>query len=472
LIIKKIGDMVGTPHTILLLFFSNRDRKLLSDFLESLGHRVKIPDPRQTPLPEWTEIGIIITDEWAARRYGKSLVEKKQKSDVFIALLIAKKGKCTTSRWLEFGFDDALHMPFTKAELQARLTTFLRIREQSDELKRQREATLKALIESSSDHIFMLSRDGVFLVSNNKMTSFFSDDIHNVVGRFLQDVYPPALSSELCRMMKQVFTYKKSLTFEKIMPGEEADFYHQYTLYPIVRGDIVQAVGGICRDITALKQAEERASRSVREKDALLRELYHRTKNNMQVIIAMLHLQSQAVTDENLLQVFREVENRIKSMSLVHQKLYQAKDLSRIELKDYIRDLVDLLVRSYKKKSQLITINLDMESVSVNIDVAIPCGLVINELISNSFKHAFNERGKGVITIHLRCFQDDEIEITAADDGEGMAEDFDIREGDTLGLQSVIAMVEHQLRGTLEMNTEKGTKFRIRFRNSFRSEND
>ena len=150
-------------------------------------------------------------------------------------------------------------------------------------------------------------------------------------------------------------------------------------------------------------------------------------------------------------------------MSLVHQKLYEARDLSSIEMASYTRDLVGLLVRSYKEKSQVITTNLDLERVTVNIDVAIPYGLVINELISNCFKHAFNSQETGVVTIRLRLLGSGEIELCLADDGAGMPDNFDIRESSSLGLQSVIALVEHQLRGIIEMRSNGGTEFVIRF---------
>lgn len=151
-------------------------------------------------------------------------------------------------------------------------------------------------------------------------------------------------------------------------------------------------------------------------------------------------------------------------MALVHEKLYQGKDLSRIDLRDYFKDLLNLIVRSYKDVSQGITCNLDMESVSTTIDYAIPCGLIVNELISNAFKHAFTEGQKGRISIGLKSGDDGEIEITVADNGVGLPDGFDFRKSDTFGLQSVVALAEHQLLGKIELTTDKGTEFQIRFK--------
>ena len=214
------------------------------------------------------------------------------------------------------------------------------------------------------------------------------------------------------------------------------------------------------------KQAEEQIKSSLKEKEVLIRELYHRTKNNMQVIISMLHLQSRSIEDNNVLQIFGEMENRIKTMALVHEKLYQTKDLSRVDLKEYFNDLLSLLVRSYKELSGGITINTVMDSVSVTIDYAIPCGLIINEIISNCFKHAFSESKKGEIRIGLKSQTDGEIEIRVFDDGVGMPEGFDYREASSLGIQTIVALTEHQLNGKLDLNTDKGTEFQIRFKDT------
>ena len=459
--------MILHSHNIGLIFSGKGDLRLMEEFVRSLGHCSRALDINDITLPDWKEISIIITDEESGRRHGETLVRIKKCSDVFTALLVAVRKKNAISRWLEFGFDDVLPMPFTKAELRARLTTFLRIREQSYELKERSDAMLKALVESSSDHIFMLDRDGTFVTSNNKMTSFFPDSYHNadnVVGRPLHEIYPPDLASALESMLKEVLISKKPVTREYAVAETAYATWHQYTLYPILLGAEVTAVGGICRDVTPLKEAQERAYSSLKEKDALLRELYHRTKNNMQVIIGMLYLQRQAVSDESVSSVFREVENKIAAMALVHQRLYETKDLSRIDLKEYVGDLLSLLVRTYNKGIQSISTEVEGESILISIETAIPCGLLLNELISNAFKHAFRERQKGVIKIGILKLEKGIIEIIVTDDGAGFPEGFDLRRSCSSGLQTVVSLVEHQLQGTIEMSSGAGSRFRITFR--------
>jgi two-component sensor histidine kinase len=217
-------------------------------------------------------------------------------------------------------------------------------------------------------------------------------------------------------------------------------------------------------DITERKQAEDDLKASLREKEVLLRELYHRTKNNMQVIIGLLNLQSERIKDEKVLEMFKDTGSRIKSMALVHQKLYQAKNLSRIDLKDYIEDLAGMIMKSQSKKPGAVALKMDMESVFVSIDSAVPCGLIMNELISNALKHAFPGEREGEIRVILRHNADGEIEMGVDDNGEGLREGLDIRQCESLGLELVVQLTEHQLQGQLEVRREKGAQFGIRFR--------
>ena len=224
----------------------------------------------------------------------------------------------------------------------------------------------------------------------------------------------------------------------------------------------------VCRvvlsDITKRKKTEEQIKASIEEKEVLLRELYHRTKNNMQVILSMINLQTQNIEDEDILQMFKETKDRISTMSLVHEKLYQTKNLSRIDLKDYFTDLINLLRISYQNMSEGIRIKTDMSSTRVTIDSAIPCGLILNELISNVFKHAFPENRRGEVQINLKTFEDKSIEFVVGDNGIGLPDLLDIRNVDTMGLKSIVALAEHQLSGSAKVVVDNGTKFYVTFK--------
>jgi len=224
-----------------------------------------------------------------------------------------------------------------------------------------------------------------------------------------------------------------------------------------------QAAAALQEEIVERKKAEEDLKASVREKELLLREIYHRTKNNMQVIIGFLNLQSANIEDEKVLELLRDTTGRIKAMALVHEKLYQAKNLSMIDLKDYTEDLAGMIVKSHQRRPGAIALRMDMESALMTIDVAIPCGLILYELISNAMKHAFPGEREGEIRIVLRRRADGETEIGVEDNGVGLPEGMDIRKCDSLGLESVVQLTEHQLRGRVDVHREGSTRFRIRF---------
>jgi PAS domain S-box-containing protein len=221
---------------------------------------------------------------------------------------------------------------------------------------------------------------------------------------------------------------------------------------------------GIEIDITERKLAEKAIQTSFAEKEVLLREIYHRTKNNLQVVCSLLNLQSARVSDPLILKAFQDTGNRIQSMALVHEKLYQSKDLSHIDLKDYIKDLANFLLVNYQTEPGKISLQLDLQSVIVNIDTTMPCGLMLNEILSNAIKYAFPAGRQGTISIFLSSWEDGGIELKVADDGVGLPSELDIWNADSLGLKLVISLAQSQLKGKLEVRREQGTEFRLLFR--------
>jgi PAS domain S-box-containing protein len=223
---------------------------------------------------------------------------------------------------------------------------------------------------------------------------------------------------------------------------------------------------GITQDITDRKQAEETIKASLQENEVLLKELYHRTKNNLQVVSSLLKLQSNRFSDPTVQHAFQDTMNRIWSMSKVHEKLYQSKNLSYIDLKDYIQELVNFLLMNYQTEYGKISLHLDLQSVIVNIDTAMPCGLIINELVSNAIKYAFPGGRKGKISIFLGTTQDDDIELRVADDGVGLPPELDLKNIDSLGLTLAIDLAKRQLKGQVEVRREQGMEFHLLFKKS------
>ena len=240
---------------------------------------------------------------------------------------------------------------------------------------------------------------------------------------------------------------------------------------------------GIILDITEHKKADEAL---LQMEDIRKKEIHHRIKNNLQVISTLLYLESGNFSDQMVIEAFRNSQHRVKSMALVHEKLYQSEDMASVDFSDYIQNLANYLFGAYSVGSGNISLKLDVDDVFLGMDTAVPVGIIINELVSNSLKHAFSEGENGEISICLKkeenrkndssggekvdirtrskigvpgkCFS-----LVVRDNGKGFPEEIDFRETDSLGLQLVVSLVD-QIEGSIELKTGKGTEFRIRFR--------
>jgi two-component sensor histidine kinase len=203
------------------------------------------------------------------------------------------------------------------------------------------------------------------------------------------------------------------------------------------------------------------------EKDVLLQEIHHRVKNNLQVIASLLRLQAGRVADEQTRTVFEESCARIRSMAFAHEMLYRSADLSEVDLAQYIPDLASYLRRLYQHKAGSVQIKNDIGELGLSIDTAIPCGLIINELVSNAFKHGFPDGHSGTIDVRL-CADDGAVALTVQDDGVGLPAELDWRQTETLGLRLVVMLVE-QIEGSIELDQSEGTTWKITFGRAGRS---
>ena len=213
-------------------------------------------------------------------------------------------------------------------------------------------------------------------------------------------------------------------------------------------------------EIEVRKQAEVRLAASLTEKELLLKEIHHRVKNNLQIISSLLSLQTSSTANEHASSILKESQNRIKSMALIHEKLYGSRDLARIDFRGYVQSLIAFLTRSYVLYP-VPTIEVDIEDVSLDIDMAIPCGLIINELISNSLKYAFKDEPAGAIRVAL-AREGNLYRLEISDNGIGIPPEVDFRNSTSLGLQLVVTLTD-QLNGSLEHLDGKGTTFVITF---------
>lgn len=231
--------------------------------------------------------------------------------------------------------------------------------------------------------------------------------------------------------------------------------------------DLELANSSLLSEITNRIQAEEKIKSSLQEKEVLLREIHHRVKNNLQVISSLLFLQSKKIEIQEYKDIFNESQNRIKSMALVHENLYKSDNLAGINLSDYIKALVNHLMRTYNVSYNKIKQEIHIENIILSIDKSIPLGLIINELVTNSLKYAFIGREEGIFKIEIKRFDSGNIKIIISDDGIGMPKDFDIKKSNSLGLRLVQTLVD-QLEGTFIWNSNEGAEFTIEFNESLK----
>jgi PAS domain S-box-containing protein len=215
--------------------------------------------------------------------------------------------------------------------------------------------------------------------------------------------------------------------------------------------------------ITERKQAEEAIKASLHEKDVLLKEVHHRVKNNLQVISSLVSLQASGSKDEAAREVLKDVTYRVRSMALVHEKLYQSNDLARIDFAEYVRSLLNYIWRTHGAAAATIRLTLDLEPVSFPVDTAVPCGLILNELAVNALKHAFQGKADGEVTVSLHSGADGRIRLCMADNGVGLPKGLDWREANSLGLR-LVQMLSKQLGAAVDVRSEEGTVFEITFK--------
>jgi PAS domain S-box-containing protein len=219
------------------------------------------------------------------------------------------------------------------------------------------------------------------------------------------------------------------------------------------------------RDVTEREEARKALETSLREKELLLREIHHRVKNNLQIVASLLSLHLGTAENPKVREALMESRGRVQSMALIHEKIYRSRDVSAVNLEEYVADVVRSVAGAFGLPSRTVTLDIEAEPLPLDIDRAVPCGLVLNELVTNVYKHAFPQGQAGTLFVRIAADREGSAHITIADDGVGLPDGFDPKTLHSLGITIVAALVE-QLRGTLRFSSgpsEKGTAVHIRF---------
>ncbi|WP_424357165.1 histidine kinase dimerization/phosphoacceptor domain -containing protein [Methanocella sp. MCL-LM] len=319
--------------------------------------------------------------------------------------------------------------------------------------------------------------DPMLVVDNEDRITFFNEPASALTGFTQQEAIGQSLFSVL--YTEHGDSYLKEIIQKKdVVRGFELTMRQRAGNRAIVRGSsspIKDANGDnigtivLLHDITKERESDEKIKASLREKEVLLKEIHHRVKNNLQIISSLLNLQSGYIKDKQSLGMFKESQNRVRSMALIHEKLYQSKDIARIDFAEYIKNLTGNLIRSYGTGGP-VRLKIDADAVSLGIDTAIPCGLIINELVTNALKYAFPDNRIGEIRIELAEIEGENGEnshyrLVIADNGVGLPEGVEIRKTSSLGLQIVTTLTD-QIRGHIEVKRENGTAFIITFQDA------
>ena len=330
-----------------------------------------------------------------------------------------------------------------------------------DEQLKSTGRLLKTVFNSIQDNVAVIDRGYNILMSNIKdHDSLVSRDSNENMHcyEYLMDKDKPCKDCPAA----EVFKTGAFKIFERKNNSDNRIF--DVRMFPILddNGSVTMVVQHL-RDISDIKIAEERIRSSLQEKEVLLKEIHHRVKNNMQIISSILNLQSRYIRDKKDTEIFKESQNRVRAMALVHEKLYQSSDLANIDFSLYINEFTSYLFYSYNIDPERITLRVNVEDISFSIDVAIPLAQIINEVISNSIKHAFPGNRKGMIFIMLYKEPDGTYVLLIQDNGIGFPDELDTKKAETLGLQLIHALVL-QLQGTISVNTKGGTTFIIKFK--------
>lgn len=338
-------------------------------------------------------------------------------------------------------------------------------RKRIDAALRESEARFHMMADTAPVMVWMAGPDGRCTFVNKRWLEFTGRSLEDEIGDdWVTGLHPTDV--ERCEKT-YLGSFKTEQAFSMEYRLQRSDGKYRWILdtgVPFFEpGGRFGGYIGTCVDMTERKDMEDQLRKALKEKESLLREVHHRVKNNLQVISSLLNLQAGSIKDPQIAQLFRECQVRITSIALLHDALHRSDDLSRIAMSEYMRTLIGHLFRSYGVDSNRIRVNLQLDEVEFDIDTGLTCGLILDELVSNCLKHAFNGSRQGAITITLQAHVDDTYSLRVSDDGVGLPKDGVLNNPESLGLELVGLMAE-KLDGVVTLQSGQGTEWQVRFR--------
>ena len=352
-----------------------------------------------------------------------------------------------------------------KGGLQQTHCIFIDISEQkrAEEALKESEQYYKTIFENTGTATLIIEEDNTISLINTEFERLYGYYKYDIEGK---KQWKEFVDDKHIHMM-ELYHKSRRINPESAPRNYEFDFIDSYgnlknlfatvAMIPYTKKSLVSL-----QDITDRNTAENNLKNLLKDKEMLMREIHHRVKNNLQIISSLLNLQSQYITDKYALDIFTDSQNRVKSMAIIHEKLHKSKDISKINFGEYLSDLVDSLFYTHNVNKSKIKLTKNMDEIYLNIDTAIPCGLIVNELITNCLKHAFPHDINGQVDIDLINI-DGMYVLNVNDNGVGFPHNIDYTNTESLGLQLVTSLV-NQIDGTIELNNDGGSNFKIIFK--------
>ncbi len=334
----------------------------------------------------------------------------------------------------------------------------------SEEALLMSEKKYRTLFEYDPDYTILFNKDGNIVDANNAISMVTGVPKDKLIGKSLHDtkIYFKEDITNLQEIFSKIIENKENQIFETELIDKHGNIRCVNVNVTVIEmeDDIIYVLL-IASDITEIKQFETKLKGSIREKEVLLKEIHHRVKNNMQIISSLMNIQTRYLDDKESINVLKESQNRVKSMSMIHEKLYRSKKFDKVYFDEYIENLVWDLFYSYSIEKGKIEPVLEIDDVKLNIETSVPLGLIITELVSNCLKYAFPDSKKGTLYVSLKDLGEN-YELIIKDDGIGFPDTIDFKNTDSLGLQLVNSLTD-QIDGEIELNNDSGTEFRIVF---------
>ena len=411
-------------HNILIVDDNPTNLAVIVDYLEDSGLSILVSQDGQSSLKraKYAKPSIILLDVlmpgidgYETCRLLKNTVETR---DIPVIFMTALSGTEDKVRGFEVGAVDYVTKPIQPEEVLARINLHLKLRYMTDTLARQNE----------------------ILTIEVEQRKIIQTKLNQINHKLQQEVNHRLSAQKALKKLNEQLEHRVAERTTQLSQSNQQ----------------------LQQEITERKQAEAKVRSSLQEKEVLLKEIYHRVKNNLLVVSSLLEMQTHTLEDPEIIKIFKNSQHRLHSMALVHEQLYQSKNLKELDFSVYLKALVDKLAYSYDTSEQGINFIIEVEAINLNIETAHSCGLIVNELIANALEHAFPHQQHGNIWLNLTQDRNRGITLKIQDDGVGVPENFDFRNSESLGLK-LVCILTKQLEGEIKLHPGKGTGFEITF---------